>query len=181
MQCPCCNSELKRKSTKNIEIDECPECKGIWFEDDELRKAKDVADSDLNWMDFEIWKHKNEFKIKESPRSCPVCKTDTKAIDYGSTSTEIDYCPSCKGVWLDRGEFKKIINALEKELLTKSFSNYISATIKEVKEIITGPESILSEWKDFITVFRLMRHRMFVENPKLVDGLIKTYKISPFK
>ena len=69
----------------------------------------------------------------------------------------------------------------QKELLTKSFSDYISATIKEAKEIITGPESILSEWKDFITVFRLMRHRMFVENPKLVDGLIKTYKISPFK
>ena len=180
-ECPTCHVSLESKNIGKVEIDECPQCKGIWFDKDELRKSKDVIDSDLNWMDFEIWKHKNEFKIKESSRLCPVCKTDTHAIDYGSTSTEIDYCPNCKGVWLDRGELKKIIVALEKELLTKPFSKYLSETIKEAKEIITGPESISSEWKDFIAVFRMMQYRLFAENPKLVDGLIKSYKISPFK
>ena len=39
---------------------------------------------------------------------CPVCKgvqlamTDRQGI-------EIDYCPQCRGVWLDRGELDKLI------------------------------------------------------------------------
>jgi Zn-finger nucleic acid-binding protein len=40
--------------------------------------------------------------------NCPVCKeielriTDRQGI-------EIDYCPQCRGVWLDRGELDKLI------------------------------------------------------------------------
>ncbi|HDS1598526.1 MULTISPECIES: zf-TFIIB domain-containing protein [Stenotrophomonas] len=39
---------------------------------------------------------------------CPVCKTQTlqMAERHG---IEIDYCPGCRGVWLDRGELDKII------------------------------------------------------------------------
>jgi Zn-finger nucleic acid-binding protein len=29
---------------------------------------------------------------------------------------EIDYCPHCKGVWLDKGELDKIVDSEEKEL-----------------------------------------------------------------
>ena len=41
MNCPVCSVALERKLVQQVEIDECPECKGVWFEDDELRKAKD--------------------------------------------------------------------------------------------------------------------------------------------
>ncbi|AWH54391.1 hypothetical protein C1924_14980 [Stenotrophomonas sp. ESTM1D_MKCIP4_1] len=39
---------------------------------------------------------------------CPVCTTQTlqMAERHG---IEIDYCPGCRGVWLDRGELDKII------------------------------------------------------------------------
>jgi Zn-finger nucleic acid-binding protein len=38
---------------------------------------------------------------------CPVCSVDlTMAERQG---VEIDYCPKCRGVWLDRGELDKII------------------------------------------------------------------------
>jgi Zn-finger nucleic acid-binding protein len=38
---------------------------------------------------------------------CPVCDAPLRAIQkYG---VEIDICPGCKGVWLDRGELEKII------------------------------------------------------------------------
>jgi hypothetical protein len=30
---------------------------------------------------------------------------------------EIDYCPQCRGVWLDRGELDKIIERSSRELL----------------------------------------------------------------
>ena len=41
--------------------------------------------------------------------NCPVCKTtELKMADR--SGIEIDYCPECRGVWLDRGELDKIID-----------------------------------------------------------------------
>ena len=39
---------------------------------------------------------------------CPVCK-DADLVMSERSGVEIDYCPSCRGVWLDRGELDKII------------------------------------------------------------------------
>ena len=39
---------------------------------------------------------------------CPVCKVDLKMSER--QGIEIDYCPNCRGVWLDRGELDKIID-----------------------------------------------------------------------
>ena len=38
---------------------------------------------------------------------CPVCRTPLAMSDR--QGIEIDYCPQCRGVWLDRGELDKII------------------------------------------------------------------------
>lgn len=39
---------------------------------------------------------------------CPVCP-ETNLVMSERQGIEIDYCPSCRGVWLDRGELDKII------------------------------------------------------------------------
>ncbi len=38
---------------------------------------------------------------------CPLCNVDL--IMSERQGIEIDYCPQCRGVWLDRGELDKII------------------------------------------------------------------------
>jgi Zn-finger nucleic acid-binding protein len=38
---------------------------------------------------------------------CPIDETDLQMTDR--QGIEIDYCPKCRGVWLDRGELDKII------------------------------------------------------------------------
>jgi Zn-finger nucleic acid-binding protein len=40
---------------------------------------------------------------------CPVCK-NMKLVMSDRQGIEIDYCPNCRGVWLDRGELDKIID-----------------------------------------------------------------------
>ena len=40
--------------------------------------------------------------------TCPVCPASTLVLTDRS-GVEIDYCPTCRGVWLDRGELDKII------------------------------------------------------------------------
>ncbi|MDR7009477.1 MULTISPECIES: TFIIB-type zinc ribbon-containing protein [Paraburkholderia] len=39
---------------------------------------------------------------------CPACKT-TDLLMTERRSIEVDYCPNCRGVWLDRGELDKLI------------------------------------------------------------------------
>ncbi|MFM1788202.1 MAG: hypothetical protein RLZZ166_669 [Pseudomonadota bacterium] len=39
---------------------------------------------------------------------CPVCK-DPALVISERQGIEIDYCPSCRGIWLDRGELDKLI------------------------------------------------------------------------
>jgi Zn-finger nucleic acid-binding protein len=38
---------------------------------------------------------------------CPLCEVDLHMTERHGI--EIDYCPKCRGVWLDRGELDKII------------------------------------------------------------------------
>ncbi len=39
---------------------------------------------------------------------CPICP-DTDLVMTERQGVEIDYCPKCRGVWLDRGELDKIV------------------------------------------------------------------------
>jgi len=39
---------------------------------------------------------------------CPIDDTELTMTDR--QGVEIDYCPKCRGVWLDRGELDKIID-----------------------------------------------------------------------
>jgi Zn-finger nucleic acid-binding protein len=38
---------------------------------------------------------------------CPVCRVSLVMSER--QGVEIDYCPQCRGVWLDRGELDKIL------------------------------------------------------------------------
>ena len=40
---------------------------------------------------------------------CPVCR-EADLVMSERNGIEIDYCPTCRGVWLDRGELDKIID-----------------------------------------------------------------------
>lgn len=39
--------------------------------------------------------------------NCPVCQVPLQISER--QGIEIDYCPRCRGIWLDRGELDKLI------------------------------------------------------------------------
>ena len=39
---------------------------------------------------------------------CPACP-DTTLVMADRQGVEIDYCPACRGIWLDRGELDKLL------------------------------------------------------------------------
>lgn len=55
---------------------------------------------------------------------CPVCK-DPQLVMTERQGVEIDYCPQCRGVWLDRGELDKLIE--------KSMSSVAPNVVQQVQ------------------------------------------------
>ena len=41
--------------------------------------------------------------------TCPTCETETHLVQVDRNGVLIDACPSCRGIWLDRGELDKLI------------------------------------------------------------------------
>lgn len=52
---------------------------------------------------------------------CPVCNADLQVSDR--QGIEIDYCPQCRGIWLDRGELDKILERSVQADVTASRSH----------------------------------------------------------
>lgn len=181
MKCSSCNAEMKTKKMGSQELDECPSCAAIWFDAGEFDHVKDEMDPNLNWMDFDIWKHEDQFKFQAPAKNCPKCNINMATILYGNTDVEVNFCEKCRGIWLDKGEFEKIIEALNQELLGKEASDYAKAALEEAREIITGKEGLISEWKDFRTVLRLLKYRLFVEHPDFTAALAKAQAYTPFR
>ena len=49
------------------------------------------------------------------------CPNDATTLVMSERSgVEIDYCPECRGIWLDRGELDKILDRAEREQGTSS-------------------------------------------------------------
>jgi uncharacterized protein len=44
---------------------------------------------------------------------CPI--DDTTLLLFERQGVEIDYCPQCRGVWLDRGELDKLIQRADND------------------------------------------------------------------
>ena len=53
-------------------------------------------------------KHSNSEYNPRKARKCPLCG-ETDLVLAERQGVEIDYCPKCRGIWLDRGELDKII------------------------------------------------------------------------
>jgi hypothetical protein len=48
-------------------------------------------------------------KIKGNTMKCPTCN-DAPLVMAERQGVEIDYCPACRGIWLDRGELDKLLD-----------------------------------------------------------------------
>jgi len=173
MNCPYCRKKsFVKLSFHNIEASKCGECHGIWFDKDHLRQAKDDTDQWLVWLDVDLWKDKDKYKVNASQKQCPVCDKPLYEIKYGDSNVKVDICDTCQGSWLDKGEFNKIIDYLQHTSDTRSINEYLKASLKEAGHIVTGPEAVSAEAKDFVTVFKLLQYKLLEQHPILIDIIL---------
>ena len=134
MKCPVCKTEeMIILELKQVEIDYCPSCAGIWLDQGELELLWD-PDNTQGVKDY-IANLPEAKGINEEKRKCPICnKTMFKALIGEEKQTLIDKCPKYHGIWLDAGELEEILsNAKNKdsnvvELLRDMFGSSESET-----------------------------------------------------
>ena len=180
MKCPECSKQMKESPIGEDIINECPRCRGLWFDQGELEAVKDQVLPEMSWLGIDTWKEKADFKVSFDILYCPKCQDIAlTVIEDQSFGTEIRLCAQCKGAWLATGQFLNLINALLEEANQKSVPEYAKISLKQAKEMIMSPDSIISEWQDLKTVLRLLKHRIFIEHPKLRSLLVALQKSLP--
>jgi Zn-finger nucleic acid-binding protein len=174
--CPSCKIPLENAIFYKLEVDYCPKCLGLWFEEDELRQAKDEADRELTWLDCDLWKEINKFVISRDKKICPSCRFPLYEVGYGKSKIGVDVCNICKGIWLDRGEFKKIMEYLKKEGEYEVLNDFSKRLLSEFWEIFKGPESIRDEISDFLTLSKFLQYKFATQHgdiTKIISSLPK--------
>jgi hypothetical protein len=172
MVCPNCNLDLKKIIFHNVEIDYCPRCLGLWFQEDELRQAKDDKDENLNWLDIDLWQDQKKIAVSQTDKKCPQCSKSLYEVDYGQSGVVVDICNDCKGIWLERGEFKKIIDYLREKRKEEVLGNYTANLLEEAGEVFTGPEPFRSELKDFLSILKILDYKFLAQYPYIADIII---------
>ncbi|MGI9657527.1 MAG: zf-TFIIB domain-containing protein [Gaiellaceae bacterium] len=167
MNCPNCGGSLEHHDLDGVSIDECGQCRGRWFDRDELRQAKDKQDPDLVWLDFEPFGADAEsLSVPSEGKPCPKCSERMKSLRYRESGVVIDKCVNSEGVWLDHKEFERIVDYLDKTVNSTSAREYAGKTFQQLLQIFSGPEGPVSETKDFLAVYRLLRQRLLVEDSR---------------
>jgi len=169
--CPICKVPLSSSILYNAEVDYCPKCYGLWFEDQELRLAKDERDKTLRWLDVDIWKDEKKFKVVYGIRVCPVCRVPLYEVYYGKSKVIVDVCRLCRGIWLDRAEFKKIIEWLQGEASYRIINKYAKNLFEEAVEVFIGPETLREEILDFLVILKLLNYKFATIYP-IISGII---------
>lgn len=107
MDCPVCKNAMIVLELREVEIDYCTECNGIWL---------DVGELELLLGDGEksralISSFDKAGQTGEKPRKCPICdkKMEKVAVGKGEPALLVDRCAKGDGLWFDRGELSEIV------------------------------------------------------------------------
>lgn len=132
MNCPICSmNKMNPIDIEGIKILHCAECDGIFLHHGELKKITHKMSGDVEYSSIEA----ADF-TKKSGISCPLCDegevfehrskcTDANCkecmqnemidIYFASFSdVKMQYCPKCRGIWLNKGTLKLINDEIDK-------------------------------------------------------------------
>jgi uncharacterized protein len=101
--CMKCTSILDKTQIEDIEIDACPKCGGLWLDHGEVERVSTKMASEVDRLKGLVAPRTGPPPVpSEISSACPACTSPMKEVLVGKI--HIDYCSSCKGIFLDRGE-----------------------------------------------------------------------------
>ena len=120
----------------------------------------------MRWLDIDLWKDSSKFRVGwEGGRLCPADHMLLYNVGYGDSNVKVDVCNVCRGIWLDRGEFKEIIAYLREKGEHEVLYHYAKNLFEELWEVFSGPEILREEVLDFLTILKLLRYKFAAQHP----------------
>jgi Zn-finger nucleic acid-binding protein len=106
VDCPKCGNRMETVSHRDIEVDRCTNCRGIWFDNLEREKLEKLSGSEsIDIGDAETGERYDRVERID----CPVCSTRMlRMVDPAQPHVWYEACKVCNGVFLDAGEFKDL-------------------------------------------------------------------------
>lgn len=101
MSCPKCAGQLMDEVIDRIPVERCESCDGTWFDAGELTIILGVS---------------RRIRLKVGTLTglrCIKCPDETLLeLPYPGTDVQIDTCPDCRSIWLDKGELERLAEEL---------------------------------------------------------------------
>jgi|SRR5665213_1921244 len=105
LRCPKCNGWMEGVLFKNIVIDRCVACRGLWFDALEREQLMTIRGSEA----IDLARVPD---ARGTPRrakfDCPVCHAKMiDMVDRRNWDLQYEMCEACAGVFFDAGEFRE--------------------------------------------------------------------------
>lgn len=110
MKCPKCDVDLVSAVRHKVQVNECPSCKGMWLDSQELNELEDEA------FDFgDDAKGTVVFSSTPTTARCPVCSAPLRRFYYRFYALEMECCGNQHGYWLEADEDTRVLELMKQE------------------------------------------------------------------
>jgi len=133
VNCPVDKSPMLVVEHKQIELDYCTSCHGVWFDAGELELLlARLGVADTGGLMNEVLST-GEVGTPEKPRRCPICRQSMRKTTVGDRPRIlIDACRRGDGLWFDGGELAQFLKgSIEKEPAGHGAHRHVSEFLKD--------------------------------------------------
>lgn len=112
MMCPVCKKAMVVVEHQQIELDYCTQCRGVWFDSDELELLLESVKLESPELTIGSILGLPELPSSTRRRKCPICRRGMKEVAIGAPAINIDVCRRGDGLWFDGGELQALLQQL---------------------------------------------------------------------
>jgi Zn-finger nucleic acid-binding protein len=115
--CPKCDVPLFILHFKDIEVDFCQQCRGLWLDAGELEALMGQTGAAAN---DPLLKFQQQAGVqpKGRPQLCPRCDAalhEIRVEHAGAPTLTLDKCPHAHGLWFDADELQQLLSMFPAE------------------------------------------------------------------
>jgi Zn-finger nucleic acid-binding protein len=110
LRCPRCKSSLRKQAVGPNQVERCPSCHGVWIAAAEFNEL--IGDIDRREAVRASEPPHRHSEAQVNYLACPRCDELMDRVNFGRTSgILVDTCKK-HGIWLDRGELRRVVDHL---------------------------------------------------------------------
>lgn len=146
MKCPNDDAELYQVKIEShygqpILLEQCKECGGIWFGETELFSARNGEAEKIELFDSKsLW---TPTDMERRVLRCPLDESELFRFRdrYFLKGIILERCPSCNGIWLNRGDFTKFQKARQQLKRPKEKGSEDKKLEEDIKSILAAHDA----------------------------------------